>query len=333
MDSLQNVLDVSDRHEYIKSTEDPRRSLDETMANETDAEYPRQRADIVRIRREAESARNAQPRREHGLYGMRHPRQQTPPRPVQIIERSVPAHREKQEMIIESYRPYNDYSPYRRIYPELTPPTPRVIHHDILSIPRQLSPEPLLDDVSDAEDAALNDAELKNKMLVKYTGGIVANTPAGPDRTGDKPQSLAGENDSKGAEENAADAGAEIDDEDVQWDTAARRKSLSLRVAPGPALPVDEPASPDSQTSGPRVPTSPTPGVQVSFPPHRWNGELVLTRHAATQHRHNRRLRFGRRNRCSSSKSEIIAPSTYIFAIHRKLSPGFTSSQGIVAQA
>jgi hypothetical protein len=228
--------------------------------------------------------------------------------------------------------PYDDYGRRQSNYPDLTPKL-RVVYPDILSIPRQLSPEPLPDDVSDAEDAALNDAELKNKMLVKYTGGIVANTPAGPDRTGDKPQSLAGENDSKGAEENAADAGAEIDDEDVQWDTAARRKSLRLRVAPGPALPVDEPASPDSQTSGPRVPTSPTPGVQVSFPLHRWNGELVLTRHAATQHRHNRRLRFGRRNRCSSSKNEIIAPSTYIFAILRKLSPGFTSSQGIAAQA
>jgi hypothetical protein len=193
---------------------------------------------------------------------MRHERQETSPRPTQIIERSQPAHRERQEIIIEPYRPYNDYSPYRRIYPEMTPTT-RVVYPGILSLPRQLSPEPLLDDVSDAEDAALDDAELKNKMLVKYTGGIVANTPAGPDRTAAKPQGLAEENDSKGAEENAADAGAEIDDEDARWD--ARKKNVRLDVAPGPALSADGPASPDSETSGPCIPTSPIPGVQVSL--------------------------------------------------------------------
>jgi hypothetical protein len=243
-----SLIYVLDGHEYIKPTKGPGRSLD----------------DIIHIRKEAESTAedpNAQSRREHGLHRMRHERQETSPRPTQIIERSQPAHRERQE-IIEPYRPYNDYSPYRRIYPEMTPTT-CVVYPGILSLPRQLSPEPLLDDVSDAEDAALDDAELKNKMLVKYTGGVVANTPAGPDRTAAKPQGLAEENDSKGAEENAADAGAEIDDEDARWD--ARKKNVRLDVAPGPALSADEPASPDSQTSGPCIPSSPIPGVQVSL--------------------------------------------------------------------
>jgi hypothetical protein len=188
-------------------------------------------------------------------------RREASPRPLRTIqrERPMPAPQVRHEIFT---KPYNDYGRRQSSYLGSTR-IPRVVYPEILSIPRQLSPEPLLDDLSDAEDAALDDAELKNKMLVKYTGGTVANTPAGPDRTADKPQGLAEENNSKVAEENAADAGAEIDDEDARWD--ARRKTVRPEVTPGPALSTDEPASPDSQTSGPCIPTSPIPGVQVSL--------------------------------------------------------------------
>jgi hypothetical protein len=201
-------------------------------------------------------------------------------RPVQIIERSQPANQERREVFTTPYRPYSDYSPYQRIYPSSTQP-PRFIDPEIFSIPRQLSPEPMVDDASDAEDAALDDAELKNKMLVKYTGGTVANTPAGPGRMGDKPHSLDAENDPKVATDNAADAGAENDAIDDPWGfgraKAAKKKKKKKKKSrqeesawrPDSELePVSEPevsvVEPASQTIDRPPTTTPIPGVQVS---------------------------------------------------------------------
>jgi hypothetical protein len=177
-------------------------------------------------------------------------------RPVRIIERSQPANR---EILTYPYKTYNDYGLHRRIYPVSTQ-TPLSFNPDIFSIPTQLSPEPIGDDASDAEDAELDDADLKNKMLVKYTGGTVANLPAGPSHAPD----------AELAKEGAAGPGAEID-EDVHWDSAAatnERRNKKKRANPhlehAPGLSIIEPASPDSQTVARPVSPSPIPGVQVS---------------------------------------------------------------------
>lgn len=46
-------------------------------------------------------------------------------------------------------------------------------------VPRARSPEEIIEDASEVEDAALDDEELKKKMLVKYTGGTA--TAAAPE--------------------------------------------------------------------------------------------------------------------------------------------------------
>jgi hypothetical protein len=186
-------------------------------------------------------------------------------RPVRIIERTQPATRERREIITN---PYNDYSLHQRIYPGSTQ-MPLSLDPDMFSIPRQLSPEPMADDASDAEDAELDDAELKNKMLVKYTGGTVANTPAEPGRMSDKSHGPDAEQDAKVAKESVAGPGAEIDDEDTQWGAFQKKIRDSKKRAmpdlePTPGLSTIEPASPDSQTVARPVSTSPIPGVQVS---------------------------------------------------------------------
>jgi hypothetical protein len=190
-------------------------------------------------------------------------------RPLRIIERTQPANLERREIITN---PYSDYGLHQRIYPGSTQ-IPLSLDPDMFSMPRQLSPEPMADDASDAEDAELDDAELKNKMLVKYTGGTVANTPAEPGRTSGKSHGP----DAELAKESAAGPGAEIDDEEIQWDSAAairkkkreskkmdkkKRAKLDLELTPG--LSIIEPASPDSQTVARPVSTSPISGVQVS---------------------------------------------------------------------
>jgi hypothetical protein len=196
-------------------------------------------------------------------------RRETSPRPYRIIERErpMPAHQAGHEIFV---RPYNDYGRRQRSYPMSTQ-IPPFVDPDILSIPRQLSPGPILDDASDAEDAVLDDAELKNKMLVKYTGGTVANIPTVTDRASDQPHSIDAGDASKVAEENAADPGAELDDEDIRWSLAVaikntrdRKKGAKLDLEPELGLPVDESASPDSQTVDPPRSTTPIPGMQVS---------------------------------------------------------------------
>jgi hypothetical protein len=116
-------------------------------------------------------------------------------------------------------------------------------------------------------------------MLVKYTGGTVANTPAGPGRTGDKPHGPDVENNPKVATDNAADAGAENDAIDDPWgfgrakaakkkkkkksrqEESAWRPDSELEPVSEPEVSVVEPAS---QTIDRPPTTTPIPGVQVS---------------------------------------------------------------------
>lgn len=51
--------------------------------------------------------------------------------------------------------------------------TETYVETETIHFPRASSPEELQEDVSDAEDAMLGDAELTNKMMIKYTGGTM----------------------------------------------------------------------------------------------------------------------------------------------------------------
>ena len=262
------------------SSRDHRSRLDDELAEISTERRgrPLRPHDRGRYRRGSDTSSISRDRHRSERHAVRH-EQTSPRRPVQIIERSQPASQERREIFTTPYRPYSDYSPYHRTYPGSTQ-TPRFLDPEIFSIPRQLSPEPMVDDASDAEDAALDDAELKNKMLVKYTGGTVANTPAGPGRTGDKPHGPDVENNPKVATDNAADAGAENDEIDDPWglglaktkkkkkksrqEKSAWRPDFELEPEPEPEVSVVEPAPPDSQTIDCPLSTTPIPGVQVS---------------------------------------------------------------------
>jgi hypothetical protein len=180
-------------------------------------------------------------------------RRETSPHPYRIVEREPQRRMPTSQAMQEGS--YNDSGRHQRKYSELMH-TPRVVVPDTLSIPRQPTPETVADDAEDAEDATLDDAELKNKMLVKYTGGTVANIPAAPDRTGDKPRGFDTEDDARVASDNAAGAGAEpketvvIDEWGPDVETKKKKKKKKKNKAawlepepepnPEPVSPIEE---------------------------------------------------------------------------------------------
>jgi len=155
------------------------------------------------------------------LFGqdLRRPRRDTSPHPVRRAERPSLRYTQKHGLIPSGYsydpsRAWLYHSDYEqdagRTYNvekwQYRPgvglrPTSTFVDRGEPPIPRDLSPKPILDDASDAEDAVLDDTELMNKMLVKYTGGIAGKISAGPNLTGDKSRELDTEDISKANKE------------------------------------------------------------------------------------------------------------------------------------
>lgn len=227
----------------------------------TESTFPRRDLDneIERLEAEVKILKKEEARSLSRLQ-----RLETSPRPYPMVERTQPA---RPKILIKSYKPYSDYSQRPRNYLGSTNVDP-----DMFSIPRQLSPEPIVDDASEAEDAALDDDELKNKMLVKYTGGTAANAPAESDRTSDKPHDLGADHDTKVAKDDSAQPGAEIDNKYHQQDSTAATKGrgdkeqgVKFVLVPASDQPVDEPAAPNPRPEDAATSSSPIPGVQVSL--------------------------------------------------------------------
>jgi len=169
----------------------------------------------------------------------------------------------------------------RQLHPN-SMPTPRFFD----SIPRELSPKPMLDDASDDEDAALDDTELKNKMLVKYTGGLAGKTFVGTDRMGDKTR---GPDTEGGLKTTEVDISVPAPGDDLWggFGTVGKKKKKGRKNGvdpkppppppidepepespvnePVPPPPVDEPASTNHRSAEIPTPTSPVPGVRVSL--------------------------------------------------------------------
>lgn len=268
---------VSERHEHVKPKVRGRASGDAI----DEAEYARRKAEEI-FRSKKEADRVVIDLSDRVIIRERDTlrRREKSPLPIQITERSLPAHQERQDIVLKPYDGYylhgrdihgrNNSGDKWHIHPGLTQ-TPRWVCHDDVPIPRELSPEPMLDDAEDAEDAALDDDELKNKMLVKYTGGTVANALTTPDRTGTHGPKA--NKDADVARENPTDPGAEIDDDGNRRDSAAATKDIpDKKKGAGPdslpgleaETPGDEPAASNPQPGDTPNSTTPIPGVQVS---------------------------------------------------------------------
>lgn len=101
----------------------------------------------------------------------------SPPRRTTYDQRS-PISREPEEILIRRKEYYYDQDSSRNKDDEwaFRPSDAEHKRHvdiEVIRIPRSSSPEEIREDVSDSEDAMLDDAELKNKMMIKYTGGAL----------------------------------------------------------------------------------------------------------------------------------------------------------------